>query len=170
MQMFNRIIFWIAIVSILFFILPPIIGLLLPLEFTNDRFKDIYEKIRFTTLPIAILLTLFGTIKITDSSQRKTTKIVLTIVAAVLSGMILFFSFWSGMCAWATERILFDNSENPSKKIVLREFGCGATDSGSPVIRVCKIKTITPYLIWVTKADTTSIDRQVWTRAKENSD
>jgi NADPH:quinone reductase-like Zn-dependent oxidoreductase len=90
--------------------------------------------------------------------------------AAPVNGLAVDFVVESNRDQLGEMVRLFDNSENPSEKIVLREFGCGATDSGSPALRVCKIKTITPYLIWVTKTDTTTIDRQVWKRAKENSD
>ncbi|ANH80883.1 hypothetical protein A8C56_07730 [Niabella ginsenosidivorans] len=68
------------------------------------------------------------------------------------------------MCRWANNKILFENIKDKTAKIVLRDFGCGATDSGSPAYKICKIKNISSLFIWVTNVDTTKIDRQIWQR------
>ena len=165
MQTFSRIIYWTSLVSIFGFVIVPFIGQFTPLEFTDDGFKDKFEHFRFFGLPIVILLTLFGTLKPKDSTVNKTTKIVWTVCISVASFFILFMSIWAGMCRWTSNRDLFENVNDKTTKIVLRDFGCGALDSGSPTYKVCKIKNILPLLIWVTEIDTTKIDRQIWQRA-----
>ena len=166
MQTSNKIIYWTSFVLIFVFVIVPFVGQFTPLEFTNDSFQDSFEQVRFFGLPIVILLTLFGTLKSKDSTGTKTTKIVLTICISLFSVFILFMTVFAGMCRWTNNKILFENINNTKTKIVLRDFGCGATDSGSPTYKVCKIKNITPFLIWVTSIDTTKIDRQLWRRAE----
>jgi hypothetical protein len=164
MQTSSKIIYWTSLVLIFVFVIVPFVGQFTPLEFTNDNFQDSFEQFRFFGLPIAILLTLFGTLKAKDSTGTKTSKIVLTICISVFSVFILFMTVFAGMCRWTNNKILFNNITDKTTKIVLRDFGCGATDSGSPTYKVCKIKSITPLLIWVTAIDTTNIDRQIWQR------
>jgi hypothetical protein len=166
MQTFSKIIYWTSLVSIFVFVVVPFIGQFTPLEFTNDDFQDSFEQVRFFGLPIVILLTLFGTLKIKDSTGKKTGKIVLTICIALFSVFVLFMTVFAGMCRWTNNKILFENVNDKTTKILLRDFGCGATDSGSPIHKVCKIKSITPLLICVTSIDTTKIDRQTWRRVE----
>ena len=164
MRTSNKIIYKTSLVLIFIFVIVPFVGQFTPLEFTNDNFQSLFEQFRFFGLPVVILLTLFGSLKPKDSSATKTTKIVLTICVSLLSVFILFISIWAGMCRWTNNKVLFNNINEKNTKIVLRDFGCGATDSGSPIYKVCKIKNILPSLIWVTVIDTTKIDRQIWQR------
>jgi hypothetical protein len=124
------------------------------------------EKIRFFGLPVAILLTLFGTLKQKDAATTRMIKIVLTICVAIFSVFILFMTVFASMCRWTNNKVLFENKNDKTTKIVLRDFGCGATDSGSPTYKVCKIKSISPLLVWVTNIDTTKIDRVTWQRVE----
>jgi hypothetical protein len=168
MQTITRIIYWTSLASIFIFVIVPFIGQFTPLEFTNNNFQDIFEQIRFFGLPIAIILTLFGTLKHKDTSTTKATKTVLTICVAVFSVVVLFMTFFAGiMCRWTNNKVLFENKNDKTTKIVLRDFGCGATDSGLPTYKVCKIKNISTLLIWVTGIDTTKIDRQIWQRVDD---
>lgn len=164
MQTIRKIIYWVSLASIFIFVIVPFIGQFTRLEFANDNFQDLFEQIRFFGLPIAILLTLFGTLKHKDTASTKTTKTILTICVAAFSAFILFMTVFAGMCRWTNNKVLFENKEDKTIKIVLRDFGCGATDSGSPAYKVCKIKAISPLLIWVTDIDTTKIDRRIWQR------
>ena len=164
MQTSRKIIYWTSLVLIFIFVILPFVGQFTPFEISNHNFKSVFEQFRFFGLPVVILLTLFGTLKPKDSSATKTAKIVLTICVSLLSVFILFISIWAGMCRWTNNKVLFINLYDKTSKIVLRDFGCGATDSGRPTYKICKIKTILPSLIWVTGIDTTKIDRQIWQR------
>jgi hypothetical protein len=164
MQTICKTIYWASLTLIFVFVIVPFIGQFIPLEFTDDNFQNFFEQFRFFGLPIAILLTLFGTLKHTDATATKTTKIVLTICITLFSVFVLSMTVFAGMCRWTNNKVLFENKNDKTKKIVLRDFGCGATDSGSPTYKVCKIKTISPLLIWVRDLDTTKIDRRIWQR------
>ena len=159
----------ISLILVFLFIVVPILGHYTSIEFTNDSYADFFEEMRFFALPIIILCSLSWTITKEDKTEIKVVKVVLTIVASIFSVAILFTAIWSGMCAWTTNRILFYNKSDTATKIVLRDFGCGATDSGSPTYRVCKIENISSYLIRVTTIDTTKIDRKIWIRV-DNKD
>src|SRR5690242_3855765 len=96
----KKIIYWISLALICVFVIVPFVGQFTPLEFKNDDFPDTFEEARFYALPIAILLTLFGTLKTKDSTGTKTNKIILTICISLLSVLFLFMSVFSGMCRW----------------------------------------------------------------------
>jgi uncharacterized BrkB/YihY/UPF0761 family membrane protein len=162
MQKIKKIIYWTSLIAILLLVVVPIIGQMTPLEFTNDDFKEGYEEFRFYGLPIVLLLTLFETIKPQDSKNKKLTKIVLTICLSLFSVFILFITLFAGMCRWTDNKVLFHKTKDESTKIILREYGCGATDSGRPNYKIFKVKYIVPYIYWVTDFDTIKIDKQIW--------
>jgi hypothetical protein len=141
-----------------------IIGYFLPLEFTNERVPDSFEQFRFYALPLLLLLTLFGTLRKKDTQGTNTLKVVTTSIAALFCFLLLFFSAFAGMCRWTTSKTLFYNRKDQTTRIVLREFGCGATDSGKPTYKVSKVITITPGLLLITDIDTARVDRNIWVR------
>ena len=135
-----------------------------PLEFADNNNEFIYDSIRFYGFPIAILLTLTGTIKKADATSSVATKIFLTIGVAAFSVFVMVMTLFAGMCDWTTDKVFFENIKNPSVKIVQRDFGCGATDSSPATIKLFKVREITPLLIWVTPIDTNKIDKSDWNR------
>jgi hypothetical protein len=165
MQKLSKLIFKGSIMLIILIIAVSIIGHFLPLEFTNDHIQECFEQFRFYALPILILLTLFGTLNRQDTSA-KILKIVATITASFFTLVILFFSAFSGMCRWTNGDILFQNKTDKRVSIILREFGCGATDSGSPTYKVCKVEMIAPGLMWISNVDTTKLNKNMWQRAE----
>ncbi len=78
---------------------------------------------------------------------------------------ILIISF-GDMCSWSTGTVLFEHKEDPKIKIVERDYGCGATDSGSPVYKVFRRKEITSYLSLFTEIDTSKINKAEWNKVK----
>jgi hypothetical protein len=167
MDRFLKIIFWLSICAIVLLIAIPIIKSLLPVEFVNDRYQGIYDGFRVFGLGVAILLTLTGTIKKKDKIGEVIGKIVLTLFALLIPFCIMFTMIFNGMCRWVNDKPLFVNDRKPSRQIVLRSYGCGAVDSGSPKYGVFEIRDLSFGLIWVTKTDTLSIDRTVWIRTTE---
>lgn len=162
MRKISRIIFWISLVLIFLFVFLPIIGHFTPFEYTNTRYKLLYEKFRFYGLPIVILFTLFGTLKSGEPGRLRDTKVGWTILASIFSFIILFFTLFADMCRWTDSRILFERRGKPAIKIVLRSYGCGALDGGPPAYKIVKIRTIMPSLISATSFDTTKIDKTLW--------
>jgi uncharacterized membrane protein len=159
-----KIIYWVSIFAICFWVLTPILGLFVSLEFTSNEIENAYETTRFYGLPFAILLTLTGTIKDPDTSNSNGQKILLTLLIAGISFFIMIITLFSGMCSWTTDKVFFEDKKNSSIKIVERDYGCGATDSGKPIYKTFKVHEVTKYLIWVTEIDTNKIDMSEWTR------
>ena len=162
---FLRIIYWISIFLICFWVFLPLIKSFLSLEITDHEIEDTYDLIRFWGLPVAILLTLTGTIKQDDTSDDVGGKVSLTLFVA---GFSLFFVLLFNMCDWSTSIVLFQNKEDSDIKIVEREYGCGATDGGEPIYKIFKVQELTKYFIRVTEIDTATIGRAEWERVEKH--
>jgi hypothetical protein len=158
-----KFIFWTSIFFIGFWILLPILELFIPLEFTDNEIKNSFYNIRFWGLPLSIMLTLTGTLKPNDSSIGS--KVILTLLISGISVFIMIISLFGDMCGWtATGKVFFEDKKDHSIKIVERDYGCGALDSGLPKYKVVKIKELTKYLVLVTEIDTNKIDKSEWIR------
>ena len=168
MQKFLQVVHWASIIFLGFWVLIPILGNFIPLEFANKNSEHIYEMIRFYGLPIAAaLLILTGMIKRKHTLSIIVTKIILTIFVAVFSFYISVIDLFGNMCSSTTHKVFFENKQNPSIKIVQRSYGCGAIDSSPSVPLVFKVREITSNLIWVTDIDTTQIDKSEWIRIEK---
>lgn len=84
----------------------------------------------------------------------------------VFSVILLIGGVFADMCGWTTTNTLFVNKYDTTEKVILREFGCGATDSGDPAYKVCKIQRISQYFIKVTEIDTSKLEKNVWERLR----
>jgi hypothetical protein len=169
MQKFSKFIFWTSIILIILLVILPIFGNFTNLEFADDDFETAYDGFRFFLLPISILLTLFGTLKKKDTAAAKTSKIVLTVVVSVFSIFMFAVTVFGGMCDWSDGKILFVDNSDKANKIILRSYGCGATDSGSPIYKVFEVRSIISYLNSVTAIDTTKLDKRDWTRIQDDN-
>jgi hypothetical protein len=158
----KKLVFWLSIAVLFLLVIVPIIGNILPLKLSDDRLNSKFWEIRFFGIPIAILLTLSGTLKRNDDKGQNILIIVSTVMIAGLSCLILFFSVFMDMCSWNNKKILFVN--DAGDKIILRDYGCGAVDSGDPIYNIVKVKRIAPGLNWVTNVDTSKIDKTIWFR------
>lgn len=147
-----------------FWLLTAIFGTFITLEISNHHYEFIYDNIRFFGIPVAIILTLTGTIKQGDTTEKITTKVCMTIIIAMVVVFIMIMTLFAGMCDWTTDKVFFESKQSSATKIVQRSFGCGATDSSPATIRLFKVREFTPYLIWVTSVDTNQINKSEWTR------
>lgn len=140
----------------------PVIRLIMDLEFAADSIKYNYKNILFFTVPIAILLTLLGTIKDKDKGFKIAGKVIGTFVIAALAVFIMIISILSDMCAWTNRQFLYEHKNDSNTKIIVRDFGCGATDSEPPTVGIYKVRRFTDYFIRSTKVDTATIDKNEW--------
>ncbi|MCW3070774.1 MAG: hypothetical protein JWO44_664 [Bacteroidetes bacterium] len=161
-----KIIYRASIVFICVIVATAILGQALPLEFADNESENLYLGICFYGIPLAIVLTLTGTLKQTDTPASATGKIILTLVIAGLSFFVTVIAAFTSMCEWSTHRVCFENKQDPSVKIVEREFGCGVFDSGEPAYKLFKVSEFSPYMIWATEADTNKIDKAEWRRVE----
>jgi hypothetical protein len=93
----------------------------------------------------------WATIKKEYSRDRIIATVGLTVLASVICFLVLLFSVFAGMCAWTDNKTLFIKANDPTTKIILRDYGCGATDSGSPIYKVFKVKDLhhTSFLLLI---------------------
>ena len=164
MNQINKIVFWTAVVFIGLWLIMPLIRWLMDLEFATNSFKSNYKEFLFFFIPIAILLTLFGTIKNKDKGLIIAGKVIGTIVAAATTVFIMFMSIFGDMCAWINRQELYEHKNDSNTKIMVRDFGCGATDSSPPTVGIYKVRYFTKYFIRSTKIDTATIDKYKWIR------
>ncbi|MCB9262482.1 MAG: hypothetical protein H6607_08925 [Flavobacteriales bacterium] len=162
----RKIILWLAIALLAFGLLCSPILWLLNMEFASDTIKSDYKLFLFFALPAAVLLTLFGTLKIHDNRRQIFAKTIITILMAAMVAFIMLLSLLSDMCAWTNRQVLFENKLHPTTKIIVRDFGCGATDGGSPVIDVFRVEHFRPFFIRATRIDTATINKNEWVRIR----
>lgn len=66
------------------------------------------------------------------------------------------------MCTTTYGEVLYVHKNDSNTRIMLRSFGCGATDSAPNSISVCKVEYYTPLFIRSTRIDTKKIDKRTW--------
>ena len=135
---------------------------ILDLEFANDSVKSNYKEFMFVAVPVAILLTLTGTIKFKESIPVILGKVLATTVIAAFVVFLMIASVFSDMCTWTNNEILFEHKTDPNTKIIQREFGCGAVDGGPPTEGIYKVEYLTKYFIRPSLVDTSNINRNEW--------
>jgi hypothetical protein len=155
---------WVAVIFICIGIASLITGLLLPIEFINYKAATIVSRLYFSIL----IISAFSALSITYQQKYGWGTMISIMVVLSITIFITFYliaiASLSNMCSWTTVNTLYENTENPSVKIVEREFGCGATDSSNPTKRLFKTKQVTPFFVWVTEFDTASVDKTKWHR------
>jgi hypothetical protein len=171
-QKFVKIVRWSSIIFLCLWVLIPVLGGFVPLELRrHSTIEYIYEWIYFHGFPIAAILLTLTWIKRKDRLSLFMAKIILAICVAVISGIIAGIVLFSDMCAWTTRKTLFENKQNSSIKIVLRSYGCGATDSSYPTYETFKIREITSDIIWgATEIDTNQINKNEWRRIEDKNE
>lgn len=162
----SRILFWVSLVILVFLVLSFAFKDL-RLKWANYELETSFEGFRFFGIPVCILMTLFGTIRPDEDSETLSVKIILTGILAVMSFICLVGVIFSDMCSSSYHRVLFEEKENTSHKIVERSFGCGATDSSPAHVSVFELWEVTPLFIWVEKVDTSHIDLKEWNRVED---
>jgi len=172
MKPFFKLVYYISLAYIISCIGLSILMKILPIEFSNDTYSEDFDSIFFIGIPIAILLTLSRIgFKVELSKTQIKSAIVKTILLAVTCFVLFLFynivTFGSSMCTWTSGETLYRNSTNTSQKIIKRYFGCGATDSSPSTVGVFKVQQITRLFIYVTKVDTTKLDRHEWINVKK---
>ena len=169
MQKFLKIVRWTSVIFLCLWLLLPILGLFIPLEFVNNsRSEEIYIMIRFCGFPIAAVLSVLTWIKSKDTSYIVVGKIILAVCVAVVSWGVSVIALLGGVCGYITDNVFFENKQKPSIKIVQRHYDCGAFDSDYPTYKIFKIKEITSDFIWATEIDTNKIDKNEWIRIENN--
>jgi len=137
------------------------IGQSLNYEFANNDLSSNFYDIIMSGLPIAILLTLVGTIKMKNERTNNIAIAVGTIFASIVSFFaIINIMFSVGFVVIENEAVLFRKKDNPNIIIATQSIGYGVfSEDGHRTVQ------LQPFLkFWnkVTVIDTTSIDKKQW--------
>ncbi len=136
------------------------------LEFNDRNFEQTFKEIRFWGIPICILLSLFGTVKSEDKRSDRIAKTVLTFGAAIFAFFFMIMSIFADMCDWTNRETLFISKEDNNIKIIRRDYGCGATDSGPPIVKNFKVKESFKYFISATEVNIEEVDESKWIKVE----
>ena|SRR5690606_32704592 len=158
----RKIIFWTSLVFLGLAILFPLIRKGLEIQFATDDMKSNYEMFISNAIPLAILLTLFGTIKSEYNLSKTVSIVALTLVISIGSMYFMFLAAFSDLCSYTNVKTIYQLKDDPNTKIMIREFGCGAVDSGPPSVGVHRVQYYTKYFIRTSRIDTNQIDKNQW--------
>ncbi|MFN9303579.1 MAG: hypothetical protein ACK6DA_12485 [Candidatus Kapaibacterium sp.] len=167
MQNVFKIIYWLSILFIVYWIIEPIcsicISFFITIEISDEFVTSIYSKTRLYGVPVAILLTLCNTVQKKDNFDNIFIKTVLTLCVSFFSIILLtIVTVFGDLCKWTTNEILFENVQHQSTKIVRRSLGCGAFDSSPDILQIVQITNITSFLVCISDIDTNVIDKNKW--------
>jgi hypothetical protein len=162
-----RFIYYLSLASILVWILLSAFLALAPIELSYSL-RDSFVLWRLLFIPLAIVLTLCGTLPQTKELMGKIAIVSLTLFAGFIVWVILVMSLFTEMCAYSTVRYLYERRNDHSDKIVVRDYGCGATDSSPASISISRIKYVTHDIMIIKEKgfDTITIDHSQWKKAE----
>ena len=75
-------------------------------------------------------------------------------------------TIFMGMCIYTDREVLYKNKENPDRKIIIRDYGCGAFDSSAPSSHIFEVNYFSKYLKTTHKIDTTEIEMGEWEKVE----
>lgn len=168
-NIFRKLIFWGAIIFLSIAIYSLTIAQNVPIEFADWRVMHNYYNIVFGGVPMAILLTLFGTIKKRGSILGNVVICFITVFMVFLSYMILIGMMFSiGFGAWINESILYQKTTDQTITINEQIFDVGALGYGGK--RIVKLEPFMRYWNTITLVDTSSIDKSKWSVTNNEGD
>src|SRR4051812_20307462 len=113
-----RLIFWSSLLFLAVFLWTVTIGQIINYEFRDYKVAGNFYNIILAGIPIAVLLTLCGTLKKHHDKTRKLLTIFATIGLAVLSFMFLINNLFTiGFGTWTTFNIAYEYKTEPEKQI-----------------------------------------------------
>ena len=71
-------------------------------------------------------------------------------------------AIFGDMCSWTDRETLFVNKEDKSVQIIKREYGCGAWDSGAPMVKDFRVEECLGCFRSTKEIDVESLDKNNW--------
>jgi hypothetical protein len=136
----KNIFFWTAIVFIVLATYSLTIGQIVPYELANAKLSQNYYDIIMQGFPIAILLTLFGTIKKGNTKTKNWISITITILTSIISfALMVSLVFNIGFGNWTTFSTIY---RHKTEDLAIKEqrFDIGALGYGRH--RIVELKPI----------------------------
>ena len=164
----KNIFFWTATVFILLTIYSLTIGQIVPYEFANSKVSQNYYDSIMQGFPIAILLTLFGTIKKGNTKTKNWIFISMTILTSILSfALMVSLVFNIGFGSWTTFSTIY---RHKTEDLVIKEqrYDIGALGYGRN--RIVELKPILKFWVLPTEVDTAKINKNEWKFVNEEGD
>jgi hypothetical protein len=156
-----KIIFWLTIVFIIVTFYALTFGQSSDYEFADWKLGRQFYDILMPGLPVAILLTLTGSIKRTNDKSKNIIIIVVTIVSSAISLFILISMLFSvGYLTITNDILLYNHRTNQTTSIITQTIGQGA--SGVDGNRIVKLEPFLKFWNKTTIIDTTIIDKADW--------
>ncbi len=156
-----RIIFWLTIVFIVVAFYALIFGQSSTYEFADWKLsKQFYDTI-MQGLPIAILLTLIGTIKRTNDKSKNITIIFTTITGSMFSFFVMASMLFSvSFLTITNDTLLYRHKANSTTVIITQVIGQGTL--GADGHRVVKLEPFLKFWNKTSIIDTTRINKAGW--------
>lgn len=144
--------------TILIISLIKVIGILIPIEFSNSTFRENCNS--FISLAITVSCFVWVLIQLLTRSSGLNIFIgfILSIPIFCVFAFVSFLLF-IGPCIWQDGKDMYTRKKG-NAKIVLRMLNCGATTDYS--YQHYYVKPLTPLFNIVWKVDTSSINREEW--------
>lgn len=134
-----------------------------PIELVDTSLGTPLQTWRWIGISVCIGVLILCSIRKDETNWTKAVKVVTAVVLSALSLVIIAFAgFASGMCLWSERETLYIHKEDLGRRIVVRDFGCGATDSSPPIKRVFEVKKLNAWFLYSSKIDTTLMDHTQW--------
>lgn len=164
----TKIFFWIAIVFILLTVYSLTIGQIIPYEFASSKLSQNYHNIIVYGLPVAILITLFGTIKKENTKTKNWIFISTTILTSILSfAFIISFLFIIHLGSWTTFTTIYEH-KTKDKTIEEQRYDMGAL--GYRKHRIVELKPIFKFWVLPIAVDTAKINKNEWKFVNKEGD
>lgn len=167
MGLIKKIIFRSAIIFIVIAIFSLTIGQILPIEIADDNNRHVFYVIVMIGLPIAVLLTLFGTIQKNNTPSKNWTWGCLTVLTSILSFFIVTSMMFKILGCWVTVTTIYKHKTN-GKEIKEQWFDVGAL--GYRGKRIVEVKPFLKYWILISNIDTEKIDKNKWILVNEQGE
>jgi hypothetical protein len=160
--------FWTAIVFIILSAFSLTIGQIVPYEFANSKLSQNYYDIIMLGFPIAILFTLFDTIKKENTKTKNWINLSITILTSIASLALLVSLFFNiGFGSWISFSTIYKHKKE-NLTIKEQRYDNGALGYGRH--RIVELKPILKFWVLPTEVDTTKINKNEWKFVNEEGD
>lgn len=157
-----------ALVGIALVVLATLVLWFAPLEFKEAQVEAMFYRWLCYCVSACIWLLLVARLRFDKSAWINVGQaLVAGLIPAFLIGLQALFSLFVGMCGWVEYKTLFTGRVDPSHRIVVRYFGCGAWDGDRPAYEIYEMKNAGEWFICAARVDTASIDKGEWERPSQ---
>jgi|SRR5688572_7530765 len=163
LKVLYKLIFYCSLLFLAVFLWTVTVGQTINYEFRDNRTAGNFYNIILGGTPIAILLTLFGTLKRRYDMTRKLLTIFATVGLTLLTFMFLLYNLFTiGFGVWTTFNIAYEHKTNPKRQIREQRYDVGALGYGGS--RIVEVKPFAGLFWNVSLVDTTKVDTSKWKR------